>query len=298
MTRSNGILLSLLLGAGALALAGCGDDAPVRPSGTFEAVEIDLSPRTPGQILRVGADEGDRVQKGDTLLVIDTELLRLQVGEAEAALRASDAQRATAADRRRQAEQRLDLAVTTLQRIEKLHAAGNATTQQLDEARTQRDVTRTEVSAATGAIAAIDAQKAQTEARLAVLRRQIDDGVLLAPADGTILLRTAEPGEMGAPGAVALRMADLSRLELRIYLDETELDRVSIGRTVPVRVDAFGDRAFDGRVTWISSEAEFTPKNAQTRDARAQLVYAVKLEVPNPDGSLLIGMPAEADVEQ
>lgn len=294
MIRWRGILL-LLLAGGAIALAGCGDDAPVMPSGTFEAVEIDLSPRTPGQILRVGADEGDRVAQGDTLLVVDTALLRLQVGEAEAALNAADAQRTTAVDRRRQAQQKLDLARTTLQRIEKLHAAGNATTQQLDEARTQRDLSQTEVSAATGAIATIDAQKAQTEARLAVLRRQIADGVLLAPGDGTILLRAAEPGEMGAPGAVALRMADLSRLELRVYLGETELGQVRIGQKVKIHVDAFADRTFDGTVTWISSEAEFTPKNAQTRDARAQLVYAVKLEVPNADGSLHIGMPAEAD---
>lgn len=295
MIRWRGILL-LLLAGGAIALAGCGDDAPVMPSGTFEAVEIDLSPRTPGQILRVGADEGDRVAQGDTLLVVDTALLRLQVGEAEAALNAADAQRTTAVDRRRQAQQKLDLARTTLQRIEKLHAAGNATTQQLDEARTQRDLSQTEVSAATGAIATIDAQKAQTEARLAVLRRQIADGVLLAPSDGTILLRAAEPGEMGAPGAVALRMADLSRLELRVYLGETELGQVRIGQKVKIHVDAFADRTFDGTVTWISSEAEFTPKNAQTRDARAQLVYAVKLTVPNPDGRLHLGMTAEVEL--
>ncbi|MBU1983293.1 HlyD family efflux transporter periplasmic adaptor subunit, partial [bacterium] len=93
--------------------------------------------------------------------------------------------------------------------------------------------------------------------------------------------------------AVLLRMADLSTLELRVYLNERDLDRVSIGGEVPVLVDAMAADTLRGIVTWVSSEAEFTPKNAQTRDARAQLVYAVKLRVSNPDGKLHIGMPAE-----
>ncbi len=278
-------------------LSGCSDQAAVLPSGTFEAVEVDLSPRVAGQILRVGADEGDRVATGDTLLVQDTELLRLQLGETAAALEATAAQRLAAVDRRQQARQRLTLAGTTLERLEKLHASGNATTQQVDEARTARDVAQVEVSAAGNSITAIAAQTAQLQAREAVLRRQIADGVLLSPTAGTILLRTAQPGEMGAPGALALRLADLTSLELRVYLQETELGQVALGRQVSVRVDAFPGQSFPGRVTWISEEAEFTPKNAQTRDARAQLVYAVKLTVPNPDGLLHIGMPAEAELE-
>ncbi|MDD5088813.1 MAG: efflux RND transporter periplasmic adaptor subunit, partial [bacterium] len=131
------------------------------------------------------------------------------------------------------------------------------------------------------------------DAALAVFDRQLRDGVILAPVSGTVILRNIEPGEVAAPGAALLRLADLSALELRVYLGEGELDLVQIGQTIPVIVDALPGDTLSGVVTWVSSEAEFTPKNAQTRDARAQLVYAIKVRVANGDGKLHIGMPAE-----
>jgi HlyD family secretion protein len=170
---------------------------------------------------------------------------------------------------------------------------GTATQQQLDEARAQRDIRARKVAAATHNIAALDAEADRQRAALAVLDRQIADGTLVSPLDGTVLLRTGEPGEMSSPGALALRLADLGRLKLRFYLDEPNLGLVKLGQELPVAVDAFPGRRFTGTVTWISDEAEFTPKNAQTHNARALLVYAVKLEVANPDQELAIGMPAE-----
>ena len=88
-------------------------------------------------------------------------------------------------------------------------------------------------------------------------------------------------------------VADLSSLELRVFLDEQDLDKVKIGQMIPVMVDALDGQTLSGTVSWVSAEAEFTPKNAQTKQARTQLVYAVKLRVANPDGKLKIGMPAE-----
>ncbi len=170
---------------------------------------------------------------------------------------------------------------------------GNATAQQVDEASAQVDILARKLAAARQAIVALDAEAARLQASLAVFDRQLADGVVVSPLAGTVLLRTAEPGEMAAPGRLVLRLADLRRLELRFYLDATDLGRVALGQELPVQVDAFPGRSFAGTVTWISSEAEFTPKNAQTHDARAQLVYAVKLEVPNPDGVLAIGMAAD-----
>jgi HlyD family secretion protein len=108
-----------------------------------------------------------------------------------------------------------------------------------------------------------------------------------------VILRNTEPGEIAAPGALLLRIADLSELELRVYLNEKDLARVKIGQEYPVSIDALKGQTVSGRVSWVSSEAEFTPKNVQTRDARTQLVYAVKLSIPNTDGKLHIGMPAE-----
>jgi len=138
-----------------------------------------------------------------------------------------------------------------------------------------------------------EAEEAKLVAALAVFDRQLEDGILVSPASGTVLVRAVEPGEIALPGATALRIADLSELELRVFLCEENLDLVHLGQRMPVLVDALEGEALEGTVAWISDEAEFTPKNAQTRNARAQLVYAVKLRVGNPDGRLHIGMPAE-----
>lgn len=284
------VLLALLI------LAGCnGRDHP-NPSGTFEAVTVDISAKLPGQLLRVGPHEGEIVAAGDTLLVIDAELIRLQRAEAEAALGGVAARRAATVAETAQIRRSLELARLTLDRLVTMGAQGSATAQQVDEARAQHDILVRKVTAAEQNTAALDAEAVRLQAGIAVKDRQLADSTVLSPLAGTVLLRTAEPGEMAAPGVVALRLADLRCLELRFYLDEADLGLVKLGQQLAVQVDAHADRALGGTVTWISSEAEFTPKNAQTRNARAQLVYAVKLEVANPDGILAIGMPAEVVV--
>ena len=282
------LMLSLMMTLGA-----CNSSEKANPSGTFEAVEVDISPRLAGQLLRVGPHEGDHVAAGDTLLVVDTELIRLQRAEAEAGLAQIAARRLAFQAEAAQVQRSLDLAKLTLGRLVTLGKNGNATAQQVDEARAQQDILQEKLKAVQLSLPALDAEADGLRAGLAVRDRQLADGVVLAPRKGTVLLRTAEPGEMAAPAMVALRLADLSRLELRFYLDETDLGLVKLGQELSLQVDAFPGRAITGKVTWISSEAEFTPKNAQTRDTRAQLVYAVKLTVANGDGALAIGMPAE-----
>jgi HlyD family secretion protein len=286
-------LLTLALALAPTLPACDGGDGP-HPSGTLEATIVDVSPLLAGRVLDVRAEEGERVSKGDTLVVIDTDLIRLE-RERTAAKRATiTAQRAQALDMLKAAERRRDLAATTLGRIRALVAQGSATRQRLDEAETQHDVAVNEVNSARDQLAVLEAQEKELVASLAVFERQLEDGVVIAPADGTVLVKGLERGESAAPGSLAIRMADLSSLELRVYLEAPDLDLVELGQRLPVVVDAMPDEEFEGMVSWISSESEFTPKNAQTRDARAQLVYAVKLRVPNRNGRLHIGMPAEA----
>jgi HlyD family secretion protein len=274
-------------------LSACGNgDEFANPSGTLEATEVDLSPLLTAKVLQVRTDEGDTVAEGDTLLVLDTDLLQKKRAQTAAQNDVLAAQTREAQQALRQSERKLELASTTLKRSKTLHEQGSVTQQQVDDLSAQRDLASSQVEAARDRLTQLDAQRRELKASLAVMDRQIADGVILAPIDGTILVRVAEPGEVGRTGALALRMADLSQLELRVYLEEPELNRVKLGQSLPVLVDALGGKELRGRVSWISSQAEFTPKNAQTAKARAQLVYAVKLQVDNPDGSLHIGMPA------
>jgi HlyD family secretion protein len=275
-------------------ISGCaGRSSRVHPSGTLEATETDLASVSAGRILDVRPQLGDAVKAGDTLITLDTELLRLQRAQSEAGRRSLQAQRELTRDQLQQAKRNLDLAEVTLSRTRALLEPGSATPQQVDELQTKRDVNASQVSAAQHQLDALAAEEAKLDAQLAVFDRQIRDGVILSPANGTIILRNAEPGEFAAPGAVLLRLADLSRLELRVFLGEQDLNRVKIGQELPVLVDALKGETITGKVTWVSDEAEFTPKNVQTKQARTQLVYAVKLSVANPDGRLHIGMPAE-----
>ncbi|MBI5060642.1 efflux RND transporter periplasmic adaptor subunit [candidate division KSB1 bacterium] len=286
--------ISLVALAALIGLAGCGKrEAVLNPSGTLEATEIDVASLLAGRVLQVRAKLGDPVRAGDTLVVIDTELLSLQRAQTESNGRTLAAQKLVARDARSQAQHGLDLAELTYNRLRALLEQGSVTRQQVDEAETKRAVAMSQVSGAAHQIAAIEAEALKLQSTLAVLDRQMKDGVVLAPASGTVLMRTIEPGEMAAPGVTLMRIADLSQLELRVFLGELDLARVKIGQQLDVLVDALDGASLRGEIAWISSEAEFTPKNAQTRSARTQLVYAIKLRIANPDGKLHIGMPAE-----
>jgi len=277
-----------------VAIAGCrnGRNGP-NPSGTLETTEIDLGSPLGGRVLDVRPGLGDRVSVGDTLVLFDVELIELQRAQAEANRRSIEVQRDLAEEDLRQAERNLDLAETTLRRLQSLLEQGSTTGQQVDDLTAKRDVAAIQVSAARQHLGLFEAEEAKLVAALAVFDRQLEDGILVSPASGTVLVRAVEPGEIALPGATALRIADLSELELRVFLCEENLDLVHLGQRMPDLVDALEGEALEGTVAWISDEAEFTPKNAQTRNARAQLVYAVKLRVGNPDGRLHIGMPAE-----
>ena len=191
------------------------------------------------------------------------------------------------------AQRNLEFLETTLGRTQRLVDEGITTHQQLDDLTAKRDIAIRQVESAQHQLDVLSAEEVKLNAALAVFDRQLQEGIVTAPTSGTVLLRAVEPGEIIQPTAVAIRIADLSRLELRIFLGADDLDQVMIGGKVAVMVDALENDTLEGTVTWISSEAEFTPKNAQTRDARTQLVYAVKVTVNNPDGRLHIGMPAE-----
>ncbi len=143
-------------------------------------------------------------------------------------------------------------------------------------------------------VAVAEAQLKQAEASLAALQVQLDKHTLISPGAGWVVERVAHEGEMAVPGAALLTLADLSSVTLTVYVPEPDIGMISLGQTVNVFVDAFPNRPFPGQITYISPEAEFTPKNVQTKEERMNTVFAVKIKLDNREQLLKPGMPADA----
>jgi multidrug resistance efflux pump len=145
-------------------------------------------------------------------------------------------------------------------------------------------------------VAVAEAQVKQAEAALAGVGVQLDKLNLTAPRDGIITDRSANPGELATPGATLMNLGDLDQVTLTVFIPETQIGRVRVGQTARVEVDAYPSEIFEGAVTFIAPEAEFTPKNVQTEEERVNLVFAVKITLDNPDHRLKPGMPADAEI--
>jgi HlyD family secretion protein len=301
-----------------LALSGCADPRDGATwSGTIEAVEVDVVPDVAGRIVARAVDQGDAVRLGQRVASLDAEPYRIALAEAEAALAEAQARarllesgyRSEEIDEAghlvRQAQAALAQAQARLSRVEELTAEGVAPRDDLDLARRDRDAAGAALAAAQARHArashgyrADEVAQARAEARrleAVVAGRKLDltRTEVLAPLDGTVTEKLQEPGEYARPGSPIVAVADLSQLYTWVYPTALELPRIHLGDAVVVRVDAYPDRDFPGRVVYISPEAEFTPKNVQTAEDRAQLVYGVKVAVANPDGVLKVGIPAD-----
>lgn len=251
-------------------------------TGVIEATQVTLSAEINGRVVELGAAEGDAVEAGRVLARIDTAVLEAQLKQADAArLAASGQYKAVDAGIKN-----LDVNV---RRGKNLYSAGSISEQSLDSVTTEKDVMSAQRTAALGQIR-------QAEAAADLVKTQIDKATVAAPIAGTVLRRDVELGETALPGSPLFTLADLARPWVRVYIPETDLGRVKIGQSVKVYSDSYPGKVYAGAVTTISGEAEFTPKNVQTKEERVRLVYAVKVALENPDGELKIGMPVDADL--
>lgn len=290
----------------------------ITASGTIEAVEINVSSKASGQLLEVLVEEGDEVEPGRVLAVVDHAAWDIQLRQAEAGAelaraqlrllrsgaRREDIEQAEAA--LRQAEASLDLARADAHRMSELAAKGAVTPKQREDAEARLTVAEAQRKAALEALSklrrlarpeeiqAAEARLAQAEAGVDLLRKTIADCTIAAPTKGTVTHKAAEAGEIVAAGATIVTLTRLDPVFVMIYLPERDVGRVRLGDAAEVRIDAFPGRPFPGRVTYISPQAEFTPKNVQTKDDRVKLVFGVKIEIANPQGWLKPGLPADA----
>jgi HlyD family secretion protein len=284
---------------GALVLAACDREAEPDAYGNFEAIEVVVSAQTDGPIQRFVPEEGMRLELDAVVALIDTVPLALEREQLAAQRAAAGARRTEVGEQLRVLEVQHDVARRTYERTRRLHAQQAATASQLDQAERDYRALAAQIEATRAQRRSVGLDAASAEARVAQIRDRIARSRVTNPRAGTVLATYARAGEVVRAGQPLYKIADLDTLELRAYVTGPQLTSVRIGRRVQVRVDK-GDgelMALPGTVSWVSSTAEFTPTPIQTRDERADLVYAVKIRVPNRDGVLKIGMPADLTLE-
>ena len=249
-------------------------------SGTIEAYEVQLTSKVTARVVEVRCEEGKPVVAGDTLMRLDDADYRNGALAARAQVQAAEAGLSATASRARLAE-------TSLARVEKLYAAGNLTRQEIDRARSDAAAAR-DARAAAGT--AVDAARAQHD----IAQARMNDCTVIAPVSGTVSAVAFRLGETVLAGSVPITIIDLDQTWLTVYLPERLLGRVKLGDTCRARIDDYPKKDFLGTLTFISDQAEFTPKDIQTKEERINQVYRVKITLPNPDHILKPGMPADA----
>lgn len=288
----------LLALAGALLLSACGDtDTTLIGTGSFEAEEVLVSSEVSGKILHWDLTEGASVDTDTPIGLVDTMQLYYQK---EALLRSGKAvtsARPNVETQTAQIQTQLRDLMAQRERTEKLLQAGVATQKELDDLNTgirmlQNQLTATQ-STLTKSSAQISAQSSGIDVQVAQVEDMISRSIITSPITGVVTANYAKAGELTGAGAPLFRVADLSRMTLRAYVTNDALSTLQVGQEVTVRTDeGDGMRQYTGTIQWISPKAEFTPKTVQTKDERSNLVYAVKVAVPN-DGYLRIGMYGE-----
>ena len=295
-------------------------DGPILVSGNIEVTDARLAFKIPGRLIERTVDEGERVTAGQLVARLDAseleQLLALRKGEraaaqaqlaeleagsrpqeiasAEAALRSAEAERERA---RLEFKRQQDLLATDAvsdREFEAAQAQLRVAEARSAEAKERLALVREGPRQET--IAQARARVASAEASVALAETQLDNSRLEAPFAGVVLERHAGPGEFVATGAPIVTIADTSRVWLRAYVNQTDLGRIRLGQDVDVRTDTFPGKTYRGRLSFISSEAEFTPKTVQTQKERVKLVFRVKIDLENTAGELKPGMAADATI--
>ena len=281
-----------------LPILSCGNNRPeIGGSGLIEATEVVLSAKTNGQLISLDFDEGEHVAINDTIGLIDTSTTILQLRQAEAIAEAAGLKLKIAAKDIKQAEQNLSLAQTEFDRIASLLGSGSANQQQYDQAQTALTQARLIKEKADLGRQAAQAELKSARSQAALLKKQFEDCFPLAPIEGTIVTKYIEPGELVTISRPLVKIASLDTVWVKIYLSPADLTRISLGDQAQIDPENGSKNLLTGSITWISDQAEFTPKNVQSKEARADLVYAVKITIPNPGHVLKIGMPVSVKVQ-
>jgi len=293
-------------------------DGAVRVSGNIEVTDVDVSFRTAGRVLERLVSEGMTVSEGQVVARLDSADLEREAMRKEAELKAAEAAlrdleagsrpqeiaaaRATVA--RAQAE--ADRLARDFERSSALYSREVISAREYEAANAASDVAGARLREAREALLLVEegprkeqvaqarAQVDQAREALKLAKVRLGYGTITAPLSGLVLSENVEAGDYVAPGTPVVTVGDLANVWLRAYIEETDLGRVKVGQPVEVTTDTYPGKKYAGRVSFIASQAEFTPRNVQTRKERVRLVYRIKVDIPNPERELKPGMPADA----
>jgi len=289
----------ITMASAALLLTACANsEKEYDATGTFEATETTISAEQNGTLLTFAINEGDEIEAGSEVGLIDTTQTWLKLQQARATQEVYQSQKPDMEKQTSATRQQLAKAQAEQQRYKELVADGAAPSKMLDDATNQVQVLQRQLAAQLSSLStntnALSKQMAATEVQIDQLRDQLRKCHIKAPLKGTVLEKYAERGEFVAVGKPLFKMADMEQVYIRAYVTSAQLQSIRAGQQVKVFAD-YGDgkkQEYDGTVSWISSRSEFTPKTILTDDERADLVYAVKVRVKN-DGYIKIGMYGE-----
>ena len=296
------------------------DSGVLRVSGNIEITDAEVSFKIAGRVVERSASEGESVKAGQSVARLDTSELAQEVALRSAEVRAAEASLAElvtgsrpeeiaqseAVVRRMQAD--VARARADFKRLKKLYEQDNVSGQDYDAAKSAVEVTTAKLGEAQEQLRLVQkgpriekverarAQLQQAKEALALAETRLGYATLTSPLTGVVLSHNIEPGEFVAPGTPIVTVGDLAHVWLRAYIDETDLGRVKVGQVVKVTADTYPDKVYEGRVSFIASQAEFTPKSVQTKKERVKLVYRTKITIDNPHMELKAGMPADARI--
>ncbi len=294
------------------------DNGNIVASGNIEATNIIVSSQVAGKVMQILKDEGAKLNKGDTVIIIDPEMYELKLQEALAAKEYAEAQFSLlkkgarsedisqAEDNLKQAEISFELTEKDKERMENLYQSQTITKKQYDDAIANYEINLARLNAARENLQKIknlsrpeeitqaEASLNRAIANVNLLKKNLKDCYVTSPSSGFITKKFVETGETAGMMSSLFQVADLSSVEIVIYIRETELGKVKLGQKAEISIDTYPDKIYEGEVIYISPEAEFTPKNIQTQEERTKLVFAVKIKIENPNFELKDGMPADA----
>lgn len=267
-------------------------------TGTFESEEIIVSSEAMGKIVKFDVDEGSPLKQSQVVGVIDTTQLHLKKKQLLASVKAVLSKQPDINTQLASLQKQIETAETEKHRIENLVKSNAATTKQLDDVNSQLEVLRKQYDATKSSLTiskvGLQNETLPLTAQIEQIEDQIRKSYITNPIDGTVLTRYAKLDEITSTGKALYKIANLKDMTLRAYVNGNQLGEIKLGQKVKVFVDKGNNeqKEMSGEIYWVSSKAEFTPKTIQTKDERANLVYAIKVKVAN-DGYLKIGMYGE-----